>query len=231
MRPIVILFTCILLAHQLTTSQIPEARQNQLATYGTSTVFYNADCARLTFSVTGLGSTIGEAIAQASERTSRIGAKLQSLGLHQQQMTTSHFNSVDNPQGKSWWSSTSDFAAQYMVTITVDSFALIQPIIEALAGEPVESIGKLIFSLKDDTEKQLASRKAAAENARNKANLIAQTLGTTITRVLYVEDQSPGGDLTNESVAASAAGPYVFSGKQFPITSRLRVVFELGEGK
>jgi uncharacterized protein YggE len=207
-----------------------EVKQNQLTTYGFATLYFQADRAQLNFSVQGLGSTIQEAVQQASERVGRIGNKLKLVGLAERDLQTSYFNSADNPGGKSIWTSSKDFMARFEVTVTIDSFPMIEPTIQALAGEPVEYLSKLTFSLRNDTEKKLSAYKAAAEDARQKADTLARTLGAIITRVLLVEDQG-GQSESVYSLAVSATPSYVFTGKQFPVTARLRVIFELGSSK
>jgi uncharacterized protein YggE len=204
-----------------------EIKQNHLSTFGNATLYFMADRSQMSFYVKGEASTIEEAVKLASDKVARIGLKLQALGLSDKQLQTSYFNSADNKEGKSWWTSNKDFAALFEIIVTIDSFDLIEPTISALASEPIEHLSKLTFSLKNDEEKLLMAYKAAAENARKKAELVAGTLGATISRVLLVDDQSSGGGNSME-IAASAAPRYVYSGMKFPVSSRLRIVFELG---
>ncbi|MBI5471485.1 MAG: SIMPL domain-containing protein [Ignavibacteriae bacterium] len=205
-----------------------EIKQNHFTTFGNATLYFAADRAQFDFYVKGEAATIEEALRIASERVTRIGNKLKTVGLSENQLQTSYFNSAENKEGKSWWTSSKDFAAGFQITVTIDSFDLIEPALSAIASEAVEFLSKLTFSLKNDQEKQLMAYKAAAEDARKKAELVATTLGATINRVLLVDDQSAGSGYSISEVAASVAPKYVYSGKQFPVTSRLRVVFELG---
>lgn len=208
-------------------AQWSEVKQNQIDTFGNATIYYNADIVQFSFSVTGLGSTIDKAVQQADEKAARISQKLIAVGLKKENLQTSYFNSTENRNGKSWWTSSKDFAAKYDVIITLDSFKLLEPCIQVLSSEPVEHISNLHFSLKDDSLKQLAALRAAAEDAKRKAELIAATLGAKITRVLFVEDLSSFSSQTVD-IRASRPPNYIFTGKQIPVQSRLRVYFELG---
>ena len=227
-------FLCTLLVILVSSSpafaQSSEVKQNQIITFGRATHYYQADRATLEFSVLGLGSTIDEALNQATQKLAHIANKLKKVGVTDKQLETSYFNSAQNPSGKSWWTSSNDFAAAFTVTLTLDTFALIGPIIQELAGEPIEHMSNLRYSLNDDSTKQYAALKAASEDARRKAELIASTLGASIARVLYVEDTSPFSAGRFE-VTAVATPSFVFTGKQFPVTSSLRVIFELGYNK
>jgi uncharacterized protein YggE len=223
---IMILLTAPLIA------QWSEVKQTQLVTYGNAT---SPDRVRFSFGVRGLGSTLDEAIKQATERVARIVTKLREVGIVDRQIQTSYFNSADNPEGKSWWSSGKDFAAAYEMTITIDSvFDLVEPAITALASEPVEHLSRLDFSLRDDAAKRLETCNAAAQDARRKAERLATTLGTTISGVLYVEDQSqgpiplPGIPNIGRGVLGLQAGVrFVFPQSQIPVNGTVKVIFEL----
>ena len=208
-------------------AQWSEIKQNQINTYGNATIYYDADRVSFNFEVIGYGPTLKEAVQQANDRVSKIGKKLKAVGLKEKSLQTSYFNSADNPDGKSWWTSSKDFAAAFEITVTLDSFELVEPSINALSDEPIEHLSNLRFPLKDDSLKQLEVLKVAAEDAKRKAELIATTLGAKVARVLFVNDQS---SFSTPSVEINAKRPpeYIFSGKQFPITSRIQVYFELG---
>ena len=62
-------------------SQWSEIKQNQINTYGSATLYYPADRVQFSFTVVGLGSSIEEAVQQATERASRVGAKLKQVGV------------------------------------------------------------------------------------------------------------------------------------------------------
>jgi uncharacterized protein YggE len=194
------------------------------------------DRVRFSFGVRGLGSTLEEAIKQATERVVRIATKLKQVGIEERQIRTSYFNSADNPEGKSWWSSSRDFAAAYEMTITIDSvFDLVEPAISALAAEPVEHVSRLEFSLRNDAAKRLEVSNAAALDARRKAEQLASSLGVTISDVLYVEDQSQGPitppgfpNVSLSSVMALQAGiKSLYPPSQIPVEGKVKVVFEL----
>ncbi len=214
--------------------QWAKVEQNQLITYGDASVSYPADRVQFSFGVKGVGSTIEQAVRQAGERASRIISDLQKVGVTDQQIQTSHFNSADNPDGKSWWSSKEDFAAAIEIMVTLDStFQLLERALNAVAQEQVEYISRVQFSLRNNEDKKLAAYKAAAENARKKADLLASTLGATIASVLYIEDQS---GYNQSQVLALQAGvirggrsaTFLFPGQRFTVESKVRVVFEIG---
>lgn len=219
----------LLLAAISTYGQWNEIKQNQLVTYGNATLYYPPDRVSFGFGVRGVGSTLEEAVEQATDRVVQIAAKLKKVGITDRQIQTSYFNSADNPE-KSWWSSNRDFAAAYEMTVSIDSvFDLVEPAISALAGEPVEHLSKLEFSLRDDATKRMEAYRAAALDARRKADLLVSTLGATITGVLYIDDQS-GTIGRSNNVLALQAGVIqsIFSGKPIPVNANVRVVFELG---
>ncbi len=222
----IILISAYLLFPFLIFSQSGEIKQNQLTTIGNATLYFKADRAQLNFRVKGEGPTIEEAVKQSTDRLKTIVEKLKPIGILEDQLQTSFFNSVDNPSGKSWWNSSKDFLTLFEVTITFDDFKIIEKTIDLLSQEQVDLLSKLKFSLNKDSTKIKAVYKLAASDAKNKADAVAQTLGAIISRVLYVEDQSPGN--YDVEVKAQAPPEYIFSGKHFPISSRLRVIFELG---
>jgi uncharacterized protein YggE len=238
MRKNLALVGIIVILSTATHAQWVEVKQTQLVTFGSATINYPPDRVRFSFGVRGLGSTLEQAIKQATDRVQRIATKLREVGIADRQIQTSHFNSADNPEGKSWWSSSKDFAAAYEMIITIDSvFDLVEPAIAALSGEPVENLSHLQFSLRDDAAKRLEACNKAAEDARRKAERLAATLGTTIMGVLFVEDISqgqiplPGVPMrSTSSVLALQAGvaKSIFSPTQIPVEGRVKVIFEIG---
>ena len=217
-------------------SQWTEVKQSQLVVNGSATMTYMPDRVQFSFGVRGLGSTLDEAVKEATAKVLRVATKLQQVGITDKQIRTSFFNSADNPDGRSWWSSSKDFAAAYQMVITLDSvFDLVEPALAAIASEPVENLSRLEYSLRNDPAKRLEACNAAAQDARRKAEQLAATLGASISNVLYVEDQSqgpiplPGLPVRGVSdvLALQAGVKTVFSPSQINVEGRVKVIFEL----
>lgn len=216
-------------------SQDRKIEQNQLITRGTASLTFPADRVQFAFGVKGVGPSIEQAVKQATGRAAQIIAQLRSIGIADTQIQTSRFNSADNPEGKSWWSSKEDFAAGVEVNVTLDSpFEHLERAVQAAAAGNVEYISHLRFSLRNNAQKQLAAYRAAAEDARAKAEMLVSTLGASIVRVLHIEDQTdypvrPPALQAGVAVRGGRSPEFLLPAQQFSVEARVHVVFEIGK--
>lgn len=77
-----------------------------------------ADRAEFTFTVQGLGPSLGQAVESATRATDSIVTKLIALGIEKGRISTQHFTSGENRGDKAFLSSSRDYKAR--ITTRID---------------------------------------------------------------------------------------------------------------
>lgn len=152
-----------------------------------------ADRAEFTFTVQGLGSTMGLAVEASTRATDSIVGKLIALGISKDRISTRHFTSGENQGDKAFLSSSRDFKARITTRVTVDSLPLLASAITLVSEADVEEVSSINFSLQDEALLLRDIRKEAARTARQKAEDIVGELGAKVGRLLYADESLNSG--------------------------------------
>lgn len=147
-----------------------------------------ADRAEFTFTVQGLGPSLGQAVESATRATDSIVTKLIALGIDKGRISTQHFTSGENRGDKAFLSSSRDYKARITTRITVDSLPLLASAVALVSEADVDDVGSIDFSLRDETSMLRELRKEAARTARQKAEDITGELGAKVGRVLFADE-------------------------------------------
>lgn len=165
-----------------------------------------ADRAEFTFTVQGLGPSLGQAVESATRATDSIVTKLIALGIGKGRISTQHFTSGENRGDKAFLSSSRDYKARITTRITVDSLSLLASAVALVSEADVDDMGSIDFSLRDETSMLRELRKEAARTARQKAEDITGELGAKIGRVLFADE---AGNRSYRSGYSNAVGGIV----------------------
>jgi uncharacterized protein YggE len=152
-----------------------------------------ADRAEFTFTVQGLGSTMGLAVEASTRATDSIVGKLIALGISKDRISTRHFTSGENQGDKAFLSSSRDYKARITTRVTVDSLPLLASAITLVSEADVEEVSSINFSLQDEASLLRDIRKEAARTARQKAEDIVGELGAKVGRLLYADESLNSG--------------------------------------
>lgn len=187
MRPAFCLLLLLLLALPLA-AQTPIQERPHLTVRGQAQVEVPADRATISFSVKGVGASLEAAVAAAEAKIRAIVTPLQALGLTENDIATSHFQSDENEGDKAFFSSRRDYRAVMYVEVTVDELDRLTETVGIISEGDIETLSDLNFSLRDPLAHQKHVRLQAVADARQQAEEIAKVLGVQLGSVLLVGD-------------------------------------------
>lgn len=189
-----VFFSCLSFSQQNNSEKL-----NLLLVTGSAEINAPADQAVFTYSVTGFGSSLRQAVEKARGSVSELSKRLFTLGLKPENLYTSNFSSGENNNGKSFLSSSKDFRTYIQVRVTIDSLPMLEEAILVLSESNVESISQVEFRLRNFPAVKKLAREKAIDNALLKARQMAEQTGVRLKKVAYLSE---------------GAEPY--SGSQYP---------------
>lgn len=176
----------ILFGAQFGASQ--EVKDHSLTVYGKVRVFAKADRAKIKFDIKGVGSSLKGAFENARAKLDTIAGKLYAIGLDQSNLSTSFFRNEENLGDKAFLSSKKDYRALMVVTITTDKLELLEQVAIVLSEGSIERIEDIAFELINYTQLRKDAIEKATTAAKEKAQLVATTLGVHCGEVLEFEE-------------------------------------------
>lgn len=212
---------------------LPQENVHQLAVNGTAEMRVPADRAFFSFSVSGYGSNLRDAVAKASSKVGEVSKKLFNLGLRRGDLFTSNFYSGENPEGKPFLSSSKDFKAFINVDVTLDSLSLLNDLVFALSESEVENISNIRFVVNKASEINIEARNKAIENAKLKAKQMSDQAGVILKKVIYLSEEPSyyyGAEMANSVnyfKAQTPGGQGAFYANTITVTSQVRMIFEI----
>lgn len=211
----------------------PQENLHQLAVNGMAEMRVPADRAFFSFSVSGYGSNLRDAVAKASSKVGAVSGKLFKLGLRRGDLFTSNFYSGENPEGKPFLSSSKDFKAYINVDVTLDSLSLLNDLIFALSESEVENISNIRFVVNKASEINVQARSKAIENAKIKAKQMTDEAGISLKKIIFLSEEPSyyyGGEMANTVnyfKAQTPGGQGAFYANTITVTSQVRVIYEI----
>ncbi len=162
--------------------------EKRLIVFGGAEINTPADNAKFSFEITEKGSTLTEAVKKAKTKINLISKSLFKIGLTQNNLRTTLFNSRENFRDKSFWSSKKDFKAQMTVNISIDSLNLLEPAVLRLSDFKPDEISNIKFNLKNYENVKISALEKAIKKAKEKAELLAKNMNTKLGNVMYIEE-------------------------------------------
>ena len=227
-----------LLAASMLFAQPPQKRLIHIE--GKAKIDTVADRAYISYTVTGYGSTLRDAVKNAQLNNAAIAAKIIEKGVKKQWLETSNFYSGENGGDKPFLSSKKDYQASLTTIVTIDSLAILDEVVYTLSAQTVENMSGLTFTLKNQYALNLACRSKAIANAVSGAQLLAAAAGIKVGKIADIGYISFGA--VNDGIAMSRndgrmAKSIAFeaapSGGIFPnrisVEARVNIDFEIAE--
>jgi len=183
----IILQTYVVTKAQLWQSE-KNFERNVIIVLGSAKTEIAADRASFYFEVNGFSNDLNSAIKTAREKVDLISKKLFQLGLNENNLTTSQFESSENLGDKAFLSSKRDFRAVIKVQVNIDSISILEPVINTVSLMNPDYISTLSYSLKNIESVKMRTIKDAVEKAKEKANSICESLKINIGIPLYIEE-------------------------------------------
>jgi len=162
---------------------------NTISVSGSGTASMQADEATVTLGVQTQGETASEAIERNAELMAAVIDAIKALGLTEEDMKTVSYN-VYPIYSKENYNTVVGYRVNNMIAVKVTDMNLIGKVIDAAADNGANRIQGVSFGLSSEKQADLKTQAylAALEDAEEKALLIAEKLGVTITGVLSVSE-------------------------------------------
>ena len=221
---------------QTSTPVVDEDRRT-IAVEGTGTVDVTPDTADVTFGVLTQAESLETAQNENIRRTEALMETLAEAGIAEEDIETSNYsvrviNEYDRDgnlvgvQGYEVWNS---------VTVTIRDISTIGTVLDAAIGAGANEVGSIDFYVDNTDAAASQARTAAVENAREKADELAEAAGVIVTGVYSIEETAaPQPDsiqyeMQESALASDEAAPRevpVSPGQQ-AISVSVRVVYEI----
>jgi uncharacterized protein len=217
-----------------------ETPRRSITVEGTGTVEVSPDTADVSFGVLTQNESLEEAQDENSTRTQAIMDALTAAGIAQEDVRTSRYmiypiNEYDRDgnlvgiQGYEVFSS---------VTVTIRDLAIVGQVLDEAVGAGANQVNSISFYVDRTDEAAREARTLAIENARAKADEMAEAAGVIVIGVYEIEETaSPAADSVRiemegdmvMSAAESAPMEVPISPGQTSVTVKVRMVFEIDQ--
>jgi uncharacterized protein YggE len=187
------------------TASVPSAQEvhdGKITVYGKVRTFAKTDRAKVVFNVKGVGKSLGAAFEDARIKIDSIAIRLYEIGLSEENLSTSFFQSSENYGDKAFLSSKRDYRVLMTATITTDRIDLLESVVVILSEGDIEKIERITFDMVNMAELRQEALTKAVEKARQKAEIVCAQLGVQCGRVSAFEE------LKTKDVVAQGPGMY-----------------------
>ena len=174
---------------------------------GSATVATSPDVADVRLGVSLTRETVGDARTAVAAAMTAVLDALRSTGIEPADIRTAALN-LDphyqyDPAGQQ---SLIGYQATNVVAVTVREMGRIAAVIDGALGAGATSLDSLSFRIADPGPLQAEARRAAVDDARERAETLAQAAGVEIAGVVSIAEIEPGG-CSRTSRSWRASGP------------------------
>lgn len=185
------------------TEQEPTYSPNQTITVvGNGTASVTPDIARVTVGVEILAPTVAEAVDQNETTMASVLAALRAAGIADRDIQTTNYNITleryGEPTPRPVDAATEEGAAQEtvtwnyrfsnMVTVTVRDLDAVAEVVDAVVEAGANNIWGVSFTVEDMSAAQANARGEAVEDARARAEALAELSGVTLGPVMSISE-------------------------------------------
>ena len=199
MKPIYALLIVILFCQMLFAAEAEPKLlfpDHHLCLEATGRVILKADKAVFSFTVSGYGPSLREAVTKAKAKVTDITAALNQLGLDNDSFATGSFTSGKSMDA-SFWSDKKDYSASLSTTITLRDLTKLDDAILILTDKNVNTVSSINYSLDNQAQARQQAREIAFNRIVEQRDTISRILGISITDVQLIDeapfDQLPWG--------------------------------------
>lgn len=204
-----------------------------LTVTGSGKVYLTPDIAYITIGVHTEGENAAETVASNNAQAQKVIDALKAQGIDDKDIQTTNFSiypqqEYDNegkPTGKI------KYIVDNSVFVTVRDIANVGDVLDATVSAGANSISGIQFDVADKTAALSEARKAAVNDARVKADELAEAAGVTVGAVQTISEYTSGGaqpmyDIRAAAPMAEAASVPVQAG-QMLLTVEVNIVYEI----
>lgn len=203
--------------------------QRTVSVSGRGAVQVVPDQAVLELSVVTWNASVSKASEENALLMSQVQSALESKGVTKDSYSTSNYSIRRDMSYVDGRSVPGDYIASNVLNVVLSDITKVGEIIDVAISAGANELSSLSFTVSDSSPYMEEARRLAVEQARSKAEVLAETAGAKLGRVMQITEQSYAQPLykSNFSVMADAtAATPVQAGKQ-DITVSVNVLYEL----
>ncbi len=158
---------------------------------GTGTAAGIPNIAKISFGVTKNAQIVKDAQNQVNSNIDTILKSLKSLGLEDKDIKTTNYSIYPNYSGEIV--QISGFTASQTIDLTIKKIDAVNQVVDAITTNGGNIIEQVYFDFDDNTKKKLEdeARKEAVNNAKEKAQSLANASGISLGRIVNVDEATP----------------------------------------
>jgi uncharacterized protein YggE len=206
-------------------AQAVEEPTRTLTVVGEGTALAEPDVAWINVGVETLASTATEAIRENDNKMAKVDAKLQELGIPDQDIQTSaysinpEYNSQQDQPGQ-----ITGYRASNVVRVTIHDLEEVGSILDQATQAGADTINGISFGVEDQAELQAEARAEAMADAQARAVDLARLSGLQLGGVVSINEEGSDGPVPIAN--AVRAAPSIQPG-QLEIHSRIQVTYAM----
>jgi uncharacterized protein YggE len=179
---------------------------------GQGTTRVEPDIARVTVGVETSAETIAEAVVQNEAQMQAVLAALEEAGITKKDIQTTNFSISLDRYPEPVVSTNVDqalpvYRVSNMVNVTIRDLEMVGAVLDAVIEAGANNIWGVSFTIEDPSEAQAEARADAVDNARERAEALAELSGVELGPVMAVSEVLGGGGIpvTYDTVVERAA--------------------------
>jgi uncharacterized protein YggE len=194
----------------ITAQQPDETSDRRTVTVsGTATIRSAPDEAVVSLGVRTEAETAKGAMQQNAERMTAVIGAIVDSGISREDIATAYLSLYPNYSENG--TTVSGYVAENQIAVTVRDIPAVGDLIDLAVDAGADTLGGITFQLSDENEGRDDALRAAVEDARSKAEVLADATGATLGQVVSVSEASSGfpPPVYEERAAADLATPIV----------------------
>jgi len=214
-------------------AQDPDESRRTIEVTGTGTASGSPDVAVIQLGVQLFETDLGAAVTNANETMDAVIAALEEQGVASEDIRTSNFSiyqesGMPQPMDAAGTSETR-YVVNNVVEVRVRDLEQISNVIQAALDAGANNVYGLNFGLDDADALQAEARTLAVEDARARAEALADAFGLAVGEPVSIREggmDQPGLRSFDTAMGLGGAGPVISEG-QLSVAMQVTVVFEL----
>lgn len=205
---------------------------NSITVSGAGQASGTPDVAYISLGVDTVNANVSEAVSQANTTMQQIIKAIQDAGVAAEDIQTVSFNVYPEDKFDQNGASTGqrNYRVNNMLSVTVRDINKVSDIIQAGLNAGATSVNGLSFGIADTTSLEQEARTKAVENARSRAQNLADALGVTLGAPIIISETFGGGPgpvmYDAAAVGMGGAGPQITPG-QLNVSVQVNITFAI----
>lgn len=200
---------------------------------GSATTMGEPNNATVELGVEIVDPNLATAFSEASQIVNNVIDAIRGAGIPEENIQTSGVNVFPEERYDPQTGNTGErvYRVRYILTVTINDTSLIEPVINGAVEAGANTIYNLNFGIDDASALEADARTRAVQNAREKAQQIADALGVTLgapVTVVELSGQNGGGPIPLARGAAMESAAMPISTGQLGVTVTVEIAFGIG---